>query len=101
MVESLGVGVGDLQVVPEDLVEAHLERRDAGAVALALLQGGDVLLAAVAEVAQLVELGVVAGADHVAVGEDGGGSLGEAGGELLAQVGGLVMASSDSRTSTV
>ena len=30
--------VGDLEVVPEHPVEAHLERRDAGALALALLQ---------------------------------------------------------------
>ncbi len=55
-----GVGVGDLEVVAEDLVEADLERRDPGALALALLQRGDVLPAAVAERAQLVELAIVA-----------------------------------------
>ena len=54
------VGVGHLQVIPEDLVVAHLERRDAGAFPLPLLQRGDVLLPAVAEVAALVEFRVVA-----------------------------------------
>ena len=38
-----GVGVGDLEVVAEHLVEADLERRDPGALALALLERGDVL----------------------------------------------------------
>ena len=54
------VRVGDLEVVAEHLVEADLERRDPGALALPLLERGDVLPAAVAQRAELVELGVVA-----------------------------------------
>ena len=51
------VGSGDFDVVAEDVVEAHLERRDAGALALAGFDLGDVLFAVLAEVAQFVELG--------------------------------------------
>ena len=51
--DPLLVGVGDLEVVAEDLVVSHLERRNAGAIPLPLLQAGDVLPAAVAEIAQL------------------------------------------------
>ena len=67
--------VGDLEVVAEHPVEADLERRDAGALALALLQRRDVLPAAVAQLAQLVELRVVARLDHAALGERGGRPL--------------------------
>ena len=63
------VGAGDFDVVAEDVVEAHLQRCDAGALALARFDLRDVLLAVLAEVAQLVELGVVAGADGAAIGE--------------------------------
>ena len=63
------VRVGHLEEIPEDLVVADLERGDAGAFALPLLQRGEVLLPAVAEHTQLVELGVEAGSDDVTVGE--------------------------------
>ena len=52
------VGFGDLDVVAEDVVEADLERLDAGALALAGFDLGDVLPAVLAEVAQFVEFGV-------------------------------------------
>ena len=61
------VRLRDLDVVAEHAVEAHLERRDAGARALALLDLGDHLLARAADRAQLVELGVDAVADEAAV----------------------------------
>ena len=51
------VGFADFDVKAEDVVEADLERVDAGALALALLDLGDVVLAVAADVAQLVELG--------------------------------------------
>ena len=63
------IGAGDFDVVAEDVVEAHLERLDAGALALARFDLRDVLLAVLAQVAQLVELGVEAGANGAAVGQ--------------------------------
>src|SRR5204862_502934 len=54
------VGPRDLDVVPEHLVEPDLERADAGALALARLQAGDVGLAAVPGVSPLVEAAVLA-----------------------------------------
>ena len=61
------VGLRDLDVVAEHAVEAHLQRLDAGARALGGLELGDHLLAGAADAAQLVELGVDAVANHVAV----------------------------------
>ena len=61
------IGAGDLDVVAEDVVEAHLERGDAGALPLARLDLRDVLLAVLAEIAQLVEFGVVSGANRAAI----------------------------------
>src|SRR5204862_7215879 len=61
------VRVRDLDVVAEDLVEPDLEGRDRGALPLARLERGDVLLPAVARVFELVQLAIVARADGVAV----------------------------------
>src|ERR1035441_9409459 len=61
------IGAGDFDVVAEHVVEAHLERGDAGALALAGLDLRDVPLAVLAEVAQFVELGMETGADGAAV----------------------------------
>ena len=61
------VRLRDLDVVAEDAVEAHLERLDAGARALGGFELGDDLLARAADPAQLVELGVDAVANRVAV----------------------------------
>src|SRR5690606_41698776 len=58
--------------IPDHLVEADLERRNPGALPLALLQCGDVLPAAVAQGPELVELRVEAGANDAAVGDGGG-----------------------------
>ena len=63
------VGARDLDVVAEDVVEAHLERLNAGALPLARFDLRDVLPAVLAQVAQLVQLGVEAGADGAAVGD--------------------------------
>ena len=67
--DGLGVGLGDLEVVAEDGVEAHLERADAGAFALALFDGGDALAAGRREAADGIEILVNAFADGAAVGE--------------------------------
>src|SRR5439155_1761540 len=80
------VGVRDLDVVAEHLVEADLERRDTGALALPRLQRRDVLLAAVACVLELVERLVMAGPDGVAVRELSRRAVHEGAGELVAQV---------------
>ena len=61
------VRAGDLDVVAEDVVEAHLEGGDARALALARLDLGNVLLAVLAEIAQIVELGMESGANRAAV----------------------------------
>src|ERR1019366_6399875 len=71
------IGAGDFDVVAEDVVEAYLERGDAGALALAGLDLGDVLLAVLAEVAELVELGMISGADGAAIGEVEGWLIGD------------------------
>ena len=63
------IGFRDLDVVAEDVVEAHFQRLNAGARALARFDLRDVLPAVAAEVAQLIELGVKAGANGAAVGE--------------------------------
>ena len=57
----LQVGLADLDVKAEDVVELDLERVDAGALAFALLDLGDVVLAVAADVAKLVEFGVHSG----------------------------------------
>ena len=57
----------DLDVVAEDVVEAHLEGGDARALALAGLDLGDVLLAVLAEIAEVVEFGMVSGANRAAI----------------------------------
>ena len=52
------VGIADLDVITEDIVVAQLERRDAGRLALALLDAQQVVLAVEGDAAQVVELGV-------------------------------------------
>ena len=61
------IRLGDLDVVAEDAVVADLQVGDAGARALAFLHFGDVLLAASADGAQIVDLGVEAVAREAAV----------------------------------
>ncbi len=68
----LQVGLADLDVEAEDVVELHLERVDAGALALALFDARNVVLAVAADVAQLVELGGETIANDSAIGERDG-----------------------------
>src|SRR5580658_1825252 len=74
------VGFGDLDVVAEDGIEADFERADAGAAALAVLDGGDGGSTGRTDGAEVVEFGVDAGGDDSAFGE-GEGRLGDEGGE--------------------
>ena len=86
----LQVGLADLNVKAEDVVELDLERVDAGAFALALLDLRDVVLAVAADVAEFVELGVEPALDDSAIVE-GDGRLGEDGAlNALAHVGEFV-----------
>src|SRR5207302_2379785 len=70
----------------EDLVEADLEGRDGGALPLARLERGDVLLPPVARVLELVQLAIVAGADGVAVRRLRGRPLDQGSGQLVPQI---------------
>ena len=63
----LAMGVGDFDVVAENLVEADLERGNARPLALLGLIAGDPLLAAAGQLAQGVERLVVTVADEAAV----------------------------------
>ena len=57
---QMQVGLGDLQIIAEDLVVAHLEAVDAGGAALLGLQFGDPVLAFPAEANEFVQLRVIA-----------------------------------------
>ena len=59
--------MSDFEVVAEDAVEADFDVRDAGPRAFGSLILGHPLFAAGGERAELVEIGVVAGADEIAV----------------------------------
>src|SRR5258707_3711092 len=87
---EMQVGLGNFDVVAENMVEADFKRSDVGALALALFHGGDNLLAVLAEVAQLVELGVEAAADDAGIGGESGRLVGEGGFKDLAHIGEFV-----------
>ena len=82
---ALLVRLGDLDVVPEDLVVTDLERRDAGALALALLDRQDVPLAVVGERPAAVEFGVYTGGDDAAFAHGPRRSVDQQAGELGVQ----------------
>ena len=67
--DEVQIRLRDFEVVAEDGIELYLERADAGALALALLDLRENLLAVAAEFAQFVEIAVDAGGDHAAVGK--------------------------------
>src|SRR5207247_9369608 len=64
----IAMGVRDLEVVAEHLVEPDLQRGDTRTLALPRLEPGDVLLPAIADILEVVELSIVPTADCVAVG---------------------------------
>ena len=63
----IGVGTADLNVVAEHFIEADLQLGDAGLLTVAGLEVGEVALAAVHDVAQFIDLTVIACADGAAV----------------------------------
>ena len=63
------VGLANLNVVAKDGVELYFEGVDAGPLALALFDLGDVLLAVVAETAQVIKFRVHARLNHSAIGK--------------------------------
>ena len=80
--DLLAVGVGDLDVVAEDLVEADLQVGNAGPLGLLGLVAGDPLLAAVGQFAQVVESAREAVADEPAVAARQRAVVGQRGVEL-------------------
>lgn len=67
--DEVEVGLGDLDVVAEIVREFDLQAADAGALLFAAFEVGEPGLVVGRERAEAVELGAVAGADVVAVGE--------------------------------
>src|SRR5260370_29934811 len=59
-----GVGVSDLDVVAEDLVESDLQAGDSGAADLLSLKASDPILPAAGDRMELIEGAIVAPADH-------------------------------------
>ncbi len=83
----MGVGVGDLDVIAEDTIKADFETVDASARDLGRLEVGDPLLSTLGDGVQLIERGVVTGADHSAFARRQGWIVHQGGVEALAQVG--------------
>ena len=65
--QLFGMRVADIDMVAEDIVVLHLQRRDAGRLDILLLQRGDQSPAFIAERAQLVERRVEPGPNEAAV----------------------------------
>src|SRR5438445_1757061 len=65
--DRLAVGMTDLDVVPEHLVEANLERPDAASLALMLLQRTDPLARGARAVADAVQLRIEPGTEDAAI----------------------------------
>ena len=77
----------DLDVVPEDAVEPNLERADAGARAFGLFHRRDRGLAAPADVAEFVQFGIDAVANHARIPRERGRLVGERALDAVAHVG--------------
>ena len=70
--DAVGMTAAHLNVETVHAVVAHLQRGDAGTLALARFHLGQKAVAAGVDVAQLVKLGIEAGADHAAVADHRG-----------------------------
>jgi len=84
------IGPGDFDVVAEDLLKRILREPMPVRLRSRSSNGGDDLLAVFAGVAEVVEFGVVAGADHAGFGCGGGRLVGEGFFEFFTDVGELV-----------
>ena len=65
--DRLAIGVADLEVIAEHLVESDFERSDARPLAFVLFQGADPVAGSPRSVAKAIELGVVPGLEDPAV----------------------------------
>src|SRR5262249_711200 len=61
------IGFGDLEVIAEDRIEAHLQGRDPGSRTFTLFDPCDMLFRIATEVAQLVESRIDTVGDHAAI----------------------------------
>ena len=86
------VGFRDFDVVAEYVIEPDLERLDAGAVALARFDGGDVAFAVAADVAEFIKFGVDTGADGAAIDDCSWWFVGNAFKDCIAYLGSVVEA---------
>ena len=59
----LQIGFRDFNVIPENIIEADFQGGDAGAAALAGFDVCDVLFAVLAQVAEFIQFGIIAGPD--------------------------------------
>jgi len=84
------IGLGNFDVIAEDVIETDFQRSDVGALALALFHGSDDLFAVLAEVAQLVQLGVEAAANDAGLGGQRGRFIGDGVFKKFADVGEFV-----------
>ncbi len=89
---QMHIRLGDFQIIAEDVVEADLERADAGAGPLALLDLGEVGFAVARNIAQLIEAGVETVANGTAVVQIDGRLIGEGGENAIANFGNFVEA---------
>ena len=91
------IGFGDLDVIPENIVEPHLQRLNPGARALAGLDLGDIGATVEAQVAKLVEFGMEAGPDGASIGECQGRVIGEGFQDAVANLGDFIQALAEGR----
>ncbi len=83
---QMQIGFGDLDVISEYIIEANLERLNTGACALARFDLRDVLFAIAADVAQLIQLGIVTISDRAPIGEIDRWLVGDRGQNPFAQL---------------
>src|ERR1700676_4619061 len=81
------IGLRNLHVVTKNLVEANLQRSNAGAFALAFFHRGNNLFAVLAEVAKLVEFPIVPVPDDAGVGGESWRLVGDCPLQTLAYIG--------------
>src|SRR5947207_7270023 len=80
----------NLDIISKNLIEANFQGSDAGAFALAVFHRSNNLLAVLAEIAELIELGMKTCADHAGIGGQGRGRVGNGALEHFANVSELV-----------
>src|SRR5579871_3231860 len=87
---EMQVGFRDFDVVAKDVVETDFQRLYACACALASFNLSDVLPAVLAEIAEFIELRIVAGADRAPVADVNGRGIGDCMKNAVANLGQLI-----------